>query len=302
MNLDYTGVYQIKNLVSNKIYVGSTTQSFITRLKQHVYELETNKHKNAYLQSSWNKHGGAFFEFKILKICPKSMCLKEEQYFMDTLNATDKSKGFNINPLATNGLHLTRESLNKRRESFKETIRKAMVFYKSVKNKELSLEDVPKKYLKLVLAKLNAVPWNKGLTKKETNFDHLKGVKKKKTTKYTEGRVLFSNTQRSKSREILVYNYEGNLIKTFRSISDIVDYTKKEHDLPLVLRTKGKKGNTLSHQNISNVCNNKSKHHKGLIFRYKDSELLVEALKPQDIHPKWTKFKLQCATSSSDAS
>lgn len=49
------GVYCIKNIKNNKLYIGSTTVQFVKRLNLHVWELNSNKHKNKYLQNSWNK-------------------------------------------------------------------------------------------------------------------------------------------------------------------------------------------------------------------------------------------------------
>lgn len=300
MNLHHTGVYQIKNKVNEKVYIGSTTQSFELRLKQHVRELKKGVHKNIHLQSSWDKHKENNFEFSILKICTKDMCLIQEQLLIDKFEATVKTKGYNINPLASGTPNLSKETVKKRTVTFSKTNKEAMVFYKKVKNQKIALEDVPKKYVKLVLAKLNNVPWNKGLTKDTTDFSFLKGIKKTITEKHKKGRLSFSETIKNKSKKILVYDYTGKLIKTFRCISDIVDYTKQSHDLPLILRTTGRKGTTLSPQNISNVCNAKAKHHKGLIFRFEGSDLPVIALQPTDIHRHWKEFKPQCAASKSD--
>lgn len=300
INLHHVGVYQIKNKVNGKIYIGSTTQSFELRLKQHVRELKKGVHKNIHLQSSWNKHKENNFEFSILKICTKDMCLIQEQLLMDKFEVTIKTKGYNINPLASGTPNLSKETVEKRAVTFSKTNKEAMVFYRKVKNKELDLEKVPSKYVKLVLAKLNTVPWNKGLRKATTDFSFLTGIKKTITEKYKEGRNTFSETMKNKSKKILIYNHTGKLIKTFRCISDIVEYTKQEHDLPLILRTNGRKGTVLSSQNISNVCNAKAKHYKGLIFRFYGSDLPVVALKPTDIHRHWKEFKPQCAASKSD--
>jgi hypothetical protein len=51
-NLDKQGVYQIKCVTSNKIYIGSTSTSFIKRLNHHLSMLRVNKHKNPYLQNA----------------------------------------------------------------------------------------------------------------------------------------------------------------------------------------------------------------------------------------------------------
>ena len=48
-NLKLCGVYQIRNLITGKVYIGSTTESFNKRFNHHKYCLSNNKHKNSYL-------------------------------------------------------------------------------------------------------------------------------------------------------------------------------------------------------------------------------------------------------------
>ena len=56
------GIYCIKNIISGKMYIGSSI-NIECRWKQHRYQLNTNRHKNHYLQHSWNNHGEGSFEF-----------------------------------------------------------------------------------------------------------------------------------------------------------------------------------------------------------------------------------------------
>ena len=70
------GVYCIKNIKNNKLYIGSTTVQFVKRLNLHVWELNSNKHKNKYLQNSWNKYKEDSFIFEIIEICDKNKCLE----------------------------------------------------------------------------------------------------------------------------------------------------------------------------------------------------------------------------------
>jgi group I intron endonuclease len=61
-------IYQIKNVVNNKIYVGSTQkEKFSRRKSEHLSELKHNKHKNQHLQNAWNKYGEETFIFEILE-------------------------------------------------------------------------------------------------------------------------------------------------------------------------------------------------------------------------------------------
>ncbi len=60
-------IYQIKNLVNGKFYIGSTQNSFKKRKGEHLTSLRNNYHRNRYLLSSWKKYGEENFTFEIIE-------------------------------------------------------------------------------------------------------------------------------------------------------------------------------------------------------------------------------------------
>ena len=82
-----SGIYQIRNLVNNKIYIGSS-KNLSTRFYRHRHFLKRNKHHARHLQSSWNKYGKDNFVFEVLEYCNpiKEVLLKIEQQYLDKLN------------------------------------------------------------------------------------------------------------------------------------------------------------------------------------------------------------------------
>jgi group I intron endonuclease len=60
------GIYIIRNLVNDKIYVGSSV-NIKKRFNQHKNSLRKNKHHNKYLQKSWNKYKEESFEFIVIE-------------------------------------------------------------------------------------------------------------------------------------------------------------------------------------------------------------------------------------------
>ncbi len=76
------GIYQIRNVHNNKIYVGSAKNLNI-RWNHHRHHLRHGDHFNKYLQRSWDKYGEDAFVFEILLICDPSMGLFYEQRFLD---------------------------------------------------------------------------------------------------------------------------------------------------------------------------------------------------------------------------
>ena len=91
------GVYVIKNIVNDKLYVGSSID-IDHRYRVHISNLNNNKHENCHLQYSFNKYGKANFIFYIIEQCKEPILRKREQYYIDTLNTLDRVIGYNIRP------------------------------------------------------------------------------------------------------------------------------------------------------------------------------------------------------------
>ena len=91
-----TGIYQIRNLINDKIYIGSAV-NIRQRWYVHITRLRYNKHHSPHLQSAWNKYGEENFEFSILEECEpiKETLLEREQYYLDILHPE-----YNISPTA----------------------------------------------------------------------------------------------------------------------------------------------------------------------------------------------------------
>ena len=74
--LKLSGIYEIRNRLSNKSYIGSTDK-FDKRWKEHSNFLRKNKHKNKHLQNSFNKYfeeikNDDFIEFHIVEVMKNS--------------------------------------------------------------------------------------------------------------------------------------------------------------------------------------------------------------------------------------
>lgn len=76
--MNKSGIYQIRNLVDGKKYIGSSV-NLGERFLDHRRELNTSKHCNPYLQAAWLKYGESKFTFEILSLCNPSDTLTEEQ-------------------------------------------------------------------------------------------------------------------------------------------------------------------------------------------------------------------------------
>jgi len=91
-----TGIYKIKNIVNNKIYIGSAVD-IKKRWRDHKWYLKENKHHNPHLQSSYNKYGKQNFEFSIELECVTDDLLENETSFIINYNTKNREYGYNIN-------------------------------------------------------------------------------------------------------------------------------------------------------------------------------------------------------------
>lgn len=95
-----TGIYAIKNLVNEKLYIGSS-RNCERRFAEHRSRLVRGVHINAKLQSAWNKHGAEAFEFTLVASVLRADDLAEvEQSFLDEADVV--RRGYNLAPTAGN--------------------------------------------------------------------------------------------------------------------------------------------------------------------------------------------------------
>lgn len=111
------GVYEIRNTLNNKVYVGSSINTS-RRLKDHARKLAKGGHESQHLQASWNKHGEEAFEIKLLLICSPESVLFYEQLIADGFRANEKEFGYNKRVVVATcaGVKRTDEQRRKQRE------------------------------------------------------------------------------------------------------------------------------------------------------------------------------------------
>lgn len=113
------GIYSIKNLVTNQLYIGSAI-NINNRFKIHKKELRKNIHTNNKLQNSWNKYGEESFIFTPEEIVEnKKDLIKTEQEWLDVLWTSFNL--YNICPTAGSclGRRFSEESKEKMSKSHK---------------------------------------------------------------------------------------------------------------------------------------------------------------------------------------
>lgn len=107
------GVYVIRNLINNKVYIGSA-KNIRTRINIHKHYLNNNKHHSKKLQNSYNKYNGNFL-VSILEKTSIEQLLIREQYWINYFQSYKQEYGFNILKIAGNstGWKCSDETKNK---------------------------------------------------------------------------------------------------------------------------------------------------------------------------------------------
>lgn len=91
-----SGVYQIRNLINGKIYIGSS-KNLLARKTQHFSDLKHGRHENPHLQHAYDKYKKDNFMFEIIEFCDTGDRIKIEQYWVNKFYRTRQC--YNINSI-----------------------------------------------------------------------------------------------------------------------------------------------------------------------------------------------------------
>ena len=104
--IDYpkcSGIYKIQNICNGKVYVGSA-KNLDKRIKNHIWGISRNKHRNIMLTQAFNKYGSENFYFIILETCDYSEVVDRENFWINHYQSFKKENGYNIQPFAFSNL------------------------------------------------------------------------------------------------------------------------------------------------------------------------------------------------------
>lgn len=105
-------IYQIRNTINNKIYIGST-KSLKKRQTKHIRDLRTDDHHNIHLQRCFNKtQDESVYVFEIIEECSADELFEREEFWIDKLKPEYNIGGVCGGDNYTN--HPEKEKLRKR--------------------------------------------------------------------------------------------------------------------------------------------------------------------------------------------
>lgn len=89
-----SGIYYIKNIINNKLYIGQSIDIY-ARLSRHKTDLRGGR-DSKHLQKSYNKYGENNFEFAVLMECPIDDLDYWEKYYIAKWNTQSADFGYNL--------------------------------------------------------------------------------------------------------------------------------------------------------------------------------------------------------------
>lgn len=191
-----SGIYSIRNVVTDNLYVGSSYNLHKRKLS-HFRMLRKGNHHSTHLQRSFLKHGTDNFIFSILEECSIDLLLIREQFYIDTLKPR-----YNICKIAGNSLGTKRTE---------ETKRKLSVSHKGQKawNKGIPRTKAEKEKQRL---KILGVPSKKKGTK-------LSDEVRERMSKGMQGKVLSEQHRINLGKKVYSYTMSKEYIETFDTLS-----------------------------------------------------------------------------------
>ena len=89
-----SGIYYIKNLINNKLYIGQSIDVY-TRLSRHKTDLRGSR-DSKHLQRAYDKYGEDNFEFKLLMECSEDDLDFWEKHYIEQLDTQNENCGYNL--------------------------------------------------------------------------------------------------------------------------------------------------------------------------------------------------------------
>lgn len=97
-DLNKCGIYCIRNLVNNKVYIGKS-KNIYNRIAAHINELRRkSKNENRHLINAWFKYGEDNFDYYVLEYLnlDEDLLRDRELYWIQKYNSTERKYGYNL--------------------------------------------------------------------------------------------------------------------------------------------------------------------------------------------------------------
>ena len=232
------GIYKIT--CNEHSYIGSSINIYY-RLKRHISDLLKNKHANRYMQNAFNKYGKDSFEFDIIEECSKTVLIKTEAYYIQSMNPDLNLIQDPVVVIHSNETLLKISTTLKKAyasKRIKNPISKTVHQYNIngfyLKSYESCAE--AEKQLNLPKGKVSRVASGKGFSCGNYRWCYEKKIKLEK-----------SNITHKGNKIVYAYNHNNILVGEWKSINDVCHHLKLSHSAMSIRIKKGNYYNGLKY-------------------------------------------------------
>lgn len=214
-DLNKCGIYCIRNLVNNKVYIGKSINIY-NRIATHISDLSRkSKNENRHLINAWFKYGKENFDYYVLEYLDlnEDLLKERELYWMQKYNSTERKYGYNLRMDSSTNMIVHEETKMKLSQSIKGE-NNPNYNHKWSEEKKQYMSNLKKQQYKDGIVHVNKEAIIKGINIRNENLknnpellQHMKEILKEKNTKYK------------------IYQYDKNtmeLIKIWDFIADII--------------------------------------------------------------------------------
>jgi len=245
-----SGIYGIKNLINDKIYIGKSKNIF-KRWAVHKSELKRcvkKKDTNRFLWNAVKKYGLEKFEFIIIEELPidEELFKIRELYWMDYFDSCNRDFGYNLRRDSKTNM-IVHEDTKK--------LLKELVKGSGNPNFGNTWSDEQKKYM----SELKKEGYKNGTLL--VNKEALKKGREETQKRYEENPQLKINMRKKVSENHNLYQYlkidrvSGEILETFENRLELLEKYPEYKTSPLL-----------------SVCNGWKSSYKGFIWRYRIRE------------------------------
>lgn len=236
MTTNNCGIYIIKNIITNMVYIGSSKQISI-RKNQHFSMLKNNKHYNKRLQNAWNKYGEENFIFNIVENVEETKELSNiEQKYLNIFESYKREKGYNICEIAESCLGRSHNEETKRKISLSKLGSKNGMYGKKVSTKT-----------KEILSKLNTGENNHFYGKHHTDET------KQRLSMLKKGKEVYVSAEQ---RELMISNSKNTKRNNSKLNLELVREIRTKYSQNIYTQKQLAEEYSLKEQHIYKIINN----------------------------------------------
>ena len=193
-DLNKCGIYCIRNLVTNKVYIGKS-KNIYNRIAAHINELRRrSKNENRHLINAWFKYGENNFDYCVLEYLSldEDLLRDRELYWIQKYNSTERKCGYNLRMDSSTNMIVHQETKEKLAKSISGE-NNPNYNHKWSEEKKKYMSDLKKQQYKDGIVSVNMEAIRKGVNIRNQNFKEnpqlMKNMAKKLKEKLTKYKI-----------------------------------------------------------------------------------------------------------------